>query len=137
MHVKRDFIIIAVLVVSEALKISFVLVGDINLLLELLFAAASLLVSLHELVKLMLVELLIVALAILDINFDILMVHYTLCWEHARQNITALVSIKSFCLSNQVKLKRKLTADRLCGNQCCQPRKTPSLMRFPWQAKAG
>ena len=50
----------------------------------------------HKLVELLVVELAIVALAVLDIDFNILVVNFVvilICWQHPGENIDLLIII--------------------------------------------
>lgn len=113
MNVKGDFSIILVLIITKVFKVCiFIFRVLIKLLSHNFFFAAAVLppfaisiflvvmvlesVLMHELVELLVVELTIVALAVLDIDFNVLMVNFVIvviCWQHARENINLLIVI--------------------------------------------
>ena len=86
LDVKRHFVFFSVLIIAEALQITFIVL--LLLTLISLFAAAlfllpiiTLAVPLHQLVELLATKVSLIALAILNIHIDILVV-YTFCWQH-------------------------------------------------------
>lgn len=42
-------------------------------------------------VELLVVEFLIVALAVLDVNFDIFVIQHTVSWQHTSKHVTFLI----------------------------------------------
>lgn len=98
LNVERDFIFVCVLVVAEILQITVVFV----FLFVLLLARASFLwfrVT-HQLVELLVVEFLIVALAVLDIDFDVFVIQHTFSWQHTSKHVTFLILL-TFLISGK------------------------------------